>query len=104
MSRPSRTHVRSACSAPPALRCRRPRVALWRGKPSPTAWTRVPGSGMADTKDWTWVLEQKCPECGFDAGALAPAEIGAKTRNVADRFATLLAADDVGSRPDPDTW
>ena len=22
---------------------------------------------MADTKDWTWVLEQRCPECGFDA-------------------------------------
>ena len=20
---------------------------------------------MADTKDWTWVLEQRCPECDF---------------------------------------
>ena len=20
-----------------------------------------------DTKDWTWVLERPCPECGFEA-------------------------------------
>ena len=26
-----------------------------------------------DTKDWTWVLERPCPECGFDAPALAVA-------------------------------
>ena len=24
-----------------------------------------------DTKDWTWVLERPCPECGFDAAAVA---------------------------------
>ena len=22
-----------------------------------------------DTKDWTWVLERPCPECGFEAAA-----------------------------------
>ena len=22
-----------------------------------------------DTKDWTWVLDRACGECGFDAGA-----------------------------------
>ena len=22
---------------------------------------------MADTKDWTWVLERRGPECGFEA-------------------------------------
>ena len=21
---------------------------------------------VPDTKDWTWVLERPCPECGFD--------------------------------------
>ena len=25
---------------------------------------------MADTKDWTWVLERPCPDCSFDAAAL----------------------------------
>lgn len=59
---------------------------------------------MTDTKDWTWVLERPCPECGFDAGALARTEVGATTRDVADRFGTLLDADDVRSRAEPGTW
>ena len=21
---------------------------------------------IPDTKDWTWVLQRSCPECGFD--------------------------------------
>ena len=23
-----------------------------------------------DDKDWTWVIEERCPECGFDAGSV----------------------------------
>jgi hypothetical protein len=30
---------------------------------------------LPDTKDWTWVLERPCPECGFDATALAREQI-----------------------------
>lgn len=26
---------------------------------------------VPDTKDWTWVLERACPECGFDASSFA---------------------------------
>lgn len=59
---------------------------------------------MADNKDWTWVLERPCPECGFDAGALARTEIGATTRHVADRFVAFLGADNARSRPEPETW
>ena len=29
----------------------------------------VAGVITPDTKDWTWVLERPCPECGFDAAA-----------------------------------
>ena len=28
-----------------------------------------------DTKDWTWVLDKRCPECGFDASAVSFLEI-----------------------------
>jgi len=28
-----------------------------------------------DTKDWTWVLERPCPECGFDATAVRREEL-----------------------------
>ena len=26
----------------------------------------------ADTKDWTWVMERPCPECGFVAAEVTP--------------------------------
>jgi hypothetical protein len=28
-----------------------------------------------DTKDWTWVLERRCPECGFEAGAVTAPQV-----------------------------
>jgi len=30
---------------------------------------------VPDDKDWTWVLERRCPECGFDASSCAPASV-----------------------------
>ncbi len=33
-----------------------------------------------DTKDWTWVLEDACPECGFDARAVDASEVAARVR------------------------
>jgi hypothetical protein len=33
-----------------------------------------------DTKDWTWVLERACPECGFDARAFPREEAGRMVR------------------------
>ena len=29
----------------------------------------APDRIVPDTKDWTWVLERPCPECGFDTAA-----------------------------------
>ena len=26
---------------------------------------------VPDTKDWTWVLQRPCPECGFDTQAFS---------------------------------
>ena len=38
-----------------------------------------------DTKDWTWVLERPCPECGFDASAVVRERIPETVRrNAAD--------------------
>jgi len=61
---------------------------------------------MADTKNWTWVLERPCPDCGFDAGALDRRDIAGATRRVAARFAELLASGDVvvRTRPEPEVW
>ena len=60
---------------------------------------------MADTKNWTWVLERPCPECGFVAMALDRADIAGATRSVAERFVELLAdGPDLRARPAPEVW
>jgi len=44
-----------------------------------------------DTKDWTWVLERPCPECGFRAEAVDRDEIGALMRSNAAGFRAALS-------------
>jgi hypothetical protein len=58
-----------------------------------------------DTKDWTWVLERPCPECGFDARTLELGEIGSVIRgNAASWVTEVLPRTDVRTRPDEATW
>jgi DinB superfamily len=58
-----------------------------------------------DTKDWTWVLREPCPECGFDTQSFARADVGAMIRANAAAWVELLAArPDVRQRPRNDTW
>ena len=35
---------------------------------------------MQDSKDWTWVLDRTCDECGYEAGALGRDELGPRLR------------------------
>jgi hypothetical protein len=44
-----------------------------------------------DNKDWTWVLERPCAECGFDASAVAHETIAPLTRATAARWLLVLA-------------
>ena len=62
------------------------------------------GAIEPDTKDWTWVIRQRCPECGFDAAAVAPDDFPALVRENADDWVRSLAEDDVGTRPTDDVW
>lgn len=57
-----------------------------------------------DTKDWTWVLQRPCPECGFEAAALDVTETGAAIRANAAAWPAVLARADVRTRPDDRTW
>ncbi|WP_280252208.1 DinB family protein [Nocardia abscessus] len=59
---------------------------------------------VPDVKDWTWVLERPCPQCGFDAAATAYESVPALTRDAADRFAAVLDRPGVRTRPDESTW
>ncbi|WP_110205693.1 DinB family protein [Nocardioides daejeonensis] len=57
-----------------------------------------------DTKDWTWVVERACPDCGFDAAALAVADLPELLRATTLRWSTVLRGDDVRRRPAADVW
>ncbi len=57
-----------------------------------------------DTKDWTWVLERPCPECGFVAAELPATEVAAVVRASVPRWQEVLARPDVRTRPRPDVW
>ena len=57
-----------------------------------------------DDKDWTWVLEQPCPDCGFDARSLDVPTTGAAVRANAAAWPAVLERDDARRRPDPQTW
>ena len=59
---------------------------------------------VADTKDWTWVLERPCPECGFDAAEFDRTRIGAMIRSDVATWAPLLDHPDVARRPNPAQW
>jgi hypothetical protein len=60
---------------------------------------------VPDTKDWTWVLDQACPDCGLDTTAIDPADVAGLLRaNAAEWLALLAAPGDLRRRPKPDVW
>jgi hypothetical protein len=59
---------------------------------------------LPDTKDWTWVLERPCPECGYDAATVEAGEVARLIRENASRWPAVLTRSDVRERPDENTW
>jgi len=57
-----------------------------------------------DTKDWTWVLERPCPECGFAAAEVEVDDIPLLLRENAAGWMPVLKRADVAVRPDEHTW
>lgn len=57
-----------------------------------------------DTKDWTWVLDEPCPECGFVAADVDVPRVGDQIRANAALWPVVLAGPDATRRPDQGTW
>ena len=57
-----------------------------------------------DTKDWTWILDRPCPECGFVAGAVTADRLPELIRDNATYWEIYLAADNARERPRPVVW
>ncbi len=57
-----------------------------------------------DTKDWTWVLDRACPECGFVAADVPVEALPGALRENAAALAVALSGPDVAQRGDPAVW
>jgi hypothetical protein len=59
-----------------------------------------------DTKDWTWVLDERCPECGFEAAGVAPERVAEMVRDNAADWLQVLARPraELAARPSDDRW
>jgi hypothetical protein len=57
-----------------------------------------------DTKDWTWVLDRPCPQCGLDTRTVPATRVADMLRDNAASWPEVLAGPDVHRRPAADTW
>lgn len=57
-----------------------------------------------DDKDWTWVLQRACPDCGFDAGDVPGPRVAGWLREKTACWPAVCARRDAGIRPEPHVW
>jgi DinB superfamily len=57
-----------------------------------------------DDKNWTWVLEKPCVDCGFDSAEFDVKRTGDAVRDQAVRWATVLQQNNASTRPRPGVW
>ena len=57
-----------------------------------------------DTKDWTWVLDRPCPDCGFDPTTVDLDAFPETLFSMAGRWIAVLGREDVAVRPAPAIW
>lgn len=63
-----------------------------------------PAPTVPDTKDWTWVTERPCPECGFDPAAVTPESLPDLILAASTRFQQAVERRGAEQRPSPTTW
>ena len=54
---------------------------------------------VPDEKDWTWVLDRVCPECGFDTAAVDRDELPGRIAATSRAWEEVLGRPDVRQRP-----
>ncbi|NCT92405.1 DinB family protein [Cellulomonas sp. APG4] len=57
-----------------------------------------------DTKDWTWVLQQPCPECGLDASSIRGTSLSHLVPAWVERWQDVLERPGATSRPAATVW
>ncbi len=64
----------------------------------------APPAPEPDGKDWTWVIHERCPDCGFDARAVGRGDVPALTRRYAATIGDALSRPDAATRPGAAVW
>jgi hypothetical protein len=57
-----------------------------------------------ETKDWTWTIGQRCPDCGYDGPSFDVTKTGDAIRALIDPYCAALAKPNASTRPDAETW
>ncbi|MFZ1286202.1 MAG: DinB family protein [Candidatus Phosphoribacter sp.] len=65
--------------------------------------TDTPAEPPPDDKDWTWVLDRPCPECGFGA-VLEREDLPGRVRAAAAKWPAVLSRPDATTRPSALVW
>lgn len=63
-----------------------------------------PVAAEPDTKDWTWVLERRCEECGLLSAELEPSDLAGLLHDTALEFGDALRRPGADVRPESTTW
>ena len=59
---------------------------------------------VPDDKNWTWVLERECPECGLDPQSLDPKAVSEMARDQGLTWAALVTKPGAATRTRDDRW
>lgn len=62
----------------------------------------APAEPTPDTKDWTFVIEHGCPDCGFLPQTVE--QTGARLRATLPAWETALSRSEAAQRPAPQVW
>lgn len=65
---------------------------------------QAPVTPEPDVKDWTWVITEPCPECGFDPQVVTHDGVPERTRRYTAVIADVLGGPNAATRPQPAVW
>lgn len=63
-----------------------------------------PATPPTDDKDWTWVIKEPCPECGYDPCSVRTEQLPDDLRRAGTRWQLVLQRPGITARPSPRVW